>query len=55
MVATAALIKKEKEPKLYTLDEYLKKEGKSLDKHEFYNGEIVKMPNAKFLSQSFRY
>ena len=48
MVATAALIKKEKEPKIYTLDEYLKREAKSEDKHEFYNGEIIKVPNAKF-------
>ena len=48
MVATAELIKKERVQKTYTLDEYLKREAKSADKHEFYNGQIVKMPNAKF-------
>ena len=48
MVATAELIKKEKVQKTYTLDEYLKREAKSADKHEFYNGQIIKMPNAKF-------
>ncbi len=48
MVATAEFFKKEKIQKIYTLDEYLRREEKSLDKHEFYNGQIVKMPNAKF-------
>lgn len=32
----------------YTLAEYLRKEEKAIDKHEFYNGQIIKMPNAKF-------
>lgn len=48
MVATAEFLKKEKVKKTYTLDEYLRREEKSVDKHEFYNGQIVKMPNAKF-------
>ncbi len=48
MVARAELKKKEKVQKTYTLDEYLRREEKSVDKHEFYNGQIVKMPNAKF-------
>ena len=48
MIAAKEFIKKEREPKIYTLDEYLKREAKSVDKHEFYNGEIIKMPNAKF-------
>ena len=32
----------------YTLEEYLRKEGNSVNKHEFINGEIVKMPNARY-------
>ena len=48
MVSTAAITKKEKVQKTYTLDEYLRREEKSADKHEFYNGKIIKMPNAKF-------
>jgi Uma2 family endonuclease len=31
----------------YTLEEYLRKEAKSVEKHEFINGKIVKMPYAK--------
>jgi Uma2 family endonuclease len=33
--------------KTYTLAEYLRKEAKSVDKHEFINGNIIKMPYAK--------
>jgi Uma2 family endonuclease len=33
--------------KAYTLEEYLRKEAKSADKHEFINGNIIKMPYAK--------
>ncbi len=35
-------------PKVYTLWEYLDRGERSKDKHEFYNGIIVKMPNAKY-------
>jgi Uma2 family endonuclease len=31
----------------YSLEEYLRKEGHSIHKHEFINGEIIKMPNAR--------
>jgi Uma2 family endonuclease len=31
----------------YTLEQYLEKEGKSIDKHEFIDGQIIKMPYAK--------
>ncbi|MCU0340615.1 MAG: Uma2 family endonuclease [Spirosomaceae bacterium] len=31
----------------YTLEEYLRKEAKSEEKHEYINGQIIKMPNAK--------
>lgn len=31
----------------YTLEEYLRKEANSTHKHEFINGEIVKIPNAR--------
>ena len=33
--------------KKYTLDEYLAREVRSLHKHEFYNGKIVRMAGAK--------
>ncbi len=36
-----------RKPKTYTLVEYLRKEAKSKDKHEFINGNIIKMPYAK--------
>jgi Uma2 family endonuclease len=32
----------------YTLEAYLQREERSSDKSEFYNGNIIKMPNAKF-------
>jgi len=36
-----------RKPKTYTLAEYLRKEARSVDKHEFIHGNIVKMPYAK--------
>jgi Uma2 family endonuclease len=36
-----------KEPRRYTLEEYLQKEAKSKHKHEFINGQIILMPYAK--------
>ena len=33
--------------KTYTLNEYLTREARSLHKHEFYNGKIVRMAGAK--------
>ena len=37
----------ERKQRTYTLEEYLRKEAKSLEKHEFINGKIVKMPYAR--------
>jgi Uma2 family endonuclease len=34
--------------KVYTLEQYLVREERSLEKHEFFDGKILKMPNAKF-------
>ena len=31
----------------YTLEQYLEKEGKSMDKYEFIDGQIIKMPYAE--------
>lgn len=42
------IFKSEKTPRLYTLEEYLRREELSIDKHEFYNGQIIKMANSKF-------
>lgn len=36
-----------KKPKTYTLREYLAREERSLHKHEFHNGQIIRMPGAK--------
>lgn len=32
-----------REPKVYTFEEYLRREEKSVERHEFYNGKIIKM------------
>ncbi len=34
--------------KLYTANEYLALEKRAKNKHEYYNGKIVKMPGASF-------
>jgi Uma2 family endonuclease len=33
-----------RQPKVYTFEQYLRREEKSIEKHEFYNGKIIKMP-----------
>jgi Uma2 family endonuclease len=38
----------QKSVRKYTLEEYLRKEANSAHKHEFINGEIIKMPNARY-------
>ena len=48
MNAVAFQEKKSKESKIYSLNEYLVREEKTVEKYEFYNGQIVKMPNAIF-------
>ena len=42
---------KSKLPKIYSLQEYLKREEKTIEKHEFCKGQILTMPNAKFNHQ----
>ena len=37
-----------KSPKTYSLAEYLAKEEQSIHKHEFYNGQIIRMPGSKY-------
>ena len=44
MVAISKEIKKVRKSKVYTFEEYLRREEKAVEKHEFYNGKIVKMP-----------
>ncbi len=48
-MSIAAALKKQiiKEPKKYTLQEYLHREEKALHKHEFHNGQIVRMAGGK--------
>ncbi len=38
-----------REPKLYTFEEYLRREEKAVEKHEFYNGKIIKMPGGTYI------
>ena len=37
-----------REPKKYSFEDYLRREEKSMNKQEFYDGQIIKLPNAKF-------
>jgi Uma2 family endonuclease len=44
MVAILKDIKGVRKSKVYTFEEYLRREEKSGEKHEFYQGKIIKMP-----------
>ena len=46
--AVALEEKKLKVEKIYTFQEYLKKEEKTIEKHEFYNGQIIKRAGVKY-------
>lgn len=41
-----AVLKPEKKPRRYTLAEYMRKEERSNEMHEYFDGHIVKLPNA---------
>jgi Uma2 family endonuclease len=38
-----------RQPKVYTFAEYLRREEKAVEKHEFYNGKIIKMPGGTYI------
>ncbi|MEN9612920.1 MAG: hypothetical protein RLZZ628_3734 [Bacteroidota bacterium] len=42
-----AVLKPDKQPRSYTLAEYLRREERSIALHEYYNGIITKLPMAK--------
>jgi Uma2 family endonuclease len=42
MVAFSKQARAIRQPKVYTFDEYLRREEKAVEKHEFYNGKIIK-------------
>lgn len=44
MVKFSEKAKTGRQPKVYTFEEYLRREEKAVEKHEFYNGKIIKMP-----------
>jgi Uma2 family endonuclease len=44
MVALLDIPKIQRKPKVYTFEEYLRREERAIEKHEFYNGKITKMP-----------
>ena len=47
MIDTQVAPKPPKSPKRYTVQAYLAREDKALDKHEYYNGKIIKMAGGK--------
>ena len=49
MNTAIAIEKKIAATKIYTLEEYLLKEERSVSKNEFYNGQIIPMPGAKYI------
>ncbi len=42
-----SVIKPARKPRIYTLGEYLRKEERSQEKHQYFNGKIEKMPGAR--------
>ena len=42
-MGVATVAKRQKLEKIYTLEEYLEREAKALNKHEFHKGKIIKM------------
>jgi Uma2 family endonuclease len=44
MVAFSKQARAIRQPKVYTFEEYLRREEKAVEKHEFYNGKIIRMP-----------
>jgi Uma2 family endonuclease len=44
MVALLNDVREMRKPKVYTFEQYLRREEKATEKHEFYNGKIIKMP-----------
>ncbi len=45
---SAPLKKEVKQPRLYSLEEYFKREERALHKHEFFNGKIITMPGGTY-------
>jgi Uma2 family endonuclease len=43
MVAISKNVRTLQKPRVYTFEEYLRREEKALEKHEFYNGQIIKV------------
>ena len=49
MVSILKEIQAVRKPKVYTFEEYLRREEKSIEKHEFYNGKIIKMAGGTYI------
>jgi len=45
-IRPTAILKPSKPPRRYTLEEYLRREARAKERHEFYNGIISKVPMA---------
>ena len=48
MLGIITIAEKPREPRIYTLEEYLRREERAVEKHEFFDGKIIKMAGAKF-------
>jgi Uma2 family endonuclease len=42
-----AILKPSPPPRLHTLQEYLRREERATERHEYYNGKIIKLPMAR--------
>lgn len=42
-----AILKPKPKPRLYSLEEYLRREERSLQRHEYYDGQIIRFPMAR--------
>ncbi len=45
--SSLAVLKPKVRPRQYSLEEYLRREERSLEKHEYYNGQIIRLPLAR--------
>lgn len=43
----SAVLKSKPQPRRYTLEEYLRREERAIEKHDYYDGQITRLPMAK--------
>ncbi len=42
-----AILKPTPKPRLYTLGEYLRREERAVERHEYYDGKIIRLPASR--------